>query len=246
MTAALSPAELAMMFADIGEQLGVDAEDSGNRVLDDLVRIAVERVDGADYAGITVGRDKERFETPAATSDLVLKCDQIQYELRSGPCVDAALEQTVFNAADLRTDLRWPEFGRRCVEHTGIVSMLSMRFFVESDLGMIAGLNMYSHQPAAFDNNSEAIARLLATHGALAVAKASAEDKARNLLRALENSREIGMAMGILMADHKITRDQAFDLLRMASQHTHRKLADIATQVTETGALPDSFAEQQR
>lgn len=235
-----------MLFTDIGAQLGADAEDSEKRVLDDLVRIAVERVDGADYAGITVGRDQECFQTPAATSELVMKCDQIQYELASGPCVDAALEQSVFNAADLRTDPRWPEFGHRCVEHTGIVSMLSIRLFVESDAGMIAGLNMYSHQPDAFDDNSEAVGQLLATHGALAVAKASAQDKSRNLLRALETSREIGMAMGIIMNACKVTRDQAFDLLRTASQHSHRRLADVASLVAETGAVPNSLGEQQR
>jgi 2-keto-3-deoxy-L-rhamnonate aldolase RhmA len=42
----------------------------------------------------------------------------------------------------------------------------------------------------------------------------------------------------VLMAQQKITREQAFDLLRIASQHGHRKLAEIAAQVAETGALP--------
>jgi AmiR/NasT family two-component response regulator len=44
--------------------------------------------------------------------------------------------------------------------------------------------------------------------------------------------------MGIVMNASKVTRDQAFDLLRIASQHTHRKLADVATDVAETGQLP--------
>ena len=57
--------------------------------------------------------------------------------------------------------------------------------------------------------------------------------------RALESSREIGTAIGILMARELCTADQAFDLLRVASQHTHRKLRDIAAHVKETGALPD-------
>ena len=39
------------------------------------------------------------------------------------------------------------------------------------------------------------------------------------------------------MHQHKITQQQAFDLLRIASQHTHRKLVDIATEVAETGTL---------
>lgn len=40
------------------------------------------------------------------------------------------------------------------------------------------------------------------------------------------------------MTQHKISREQAFDLLRLASQHTHRKLAEIAYDVADTGALP--------
>jgi hypothetical protein len=39
------------------------------------------------------------------------------------------------------------------------------------------------------------------------------------------------------MTRYGLTRDQAFDLLRIASQHRNRKLSDIATEVAETGAL---------
>ena len=54
---------------------------------------------------------------------------------------------------------------------------------------------------------------------------------------ALKSSREIGIAMGVVMASNKVTRDQAFDLLRIVSQRTHRKLADIAVDVADTGTL---------
>jgi len=236
MTVRRSPAELAKLFDDMDGRLRAAADDRS--ALAALVDVAVARVGGAEYAGVTVGNKGGPFKTVAATAELVDRCDQIQYDLRSGPCVDAATEHQVFNAADLRSDPRWPEFGRRCVDETGIVSMLSMRLFIESDSDVIAGLNMYSRQPAAFDDESEAVAHLLTSHGAVAVSKVSAETKSRNLERALQNSRDIGCAMGVLMATHKITRDQAFNLLCMASQHLHRKLADIATEVADTGALP--------
>ncbi|MGN6475321.1 MAG: GAF and ANTAR domain-containing protein [Mycobacteriales bacterium] len=215
-------------------------------MLDVLCQLAAKRVDGAEYAGVTLGHQGERFETVAASHDIVRTCDDIQYSLRAGPCVDAVIKDTTYNAPDLRTDDRWPEFGKRCVEATGIVSMLSMRFYVEDDRRIIAGLNMYAHQPAAFDDNSEAIGHLLATHGALAVRKAEAENKARNLERALKTSRQIGIAMGILMNQNKITSEAAFDLLRIASQHGHRKLADIAEYVVETGALPEDLVARRR
>lgn len=49
---------------------------------------------------------------------------------------------------------------------------------------------------------------------------------------------DIGIAMGVLMKSHAITRDAAFGLLRDASQLSHRKLAEIARDVAETGTLP--------
>jgi ANTAR domain-containing protein len=40
------------------------------------------------------------------------------------------------------------------------------------------------------------------------------------------------------MERYKITPEQAFDLLIAASQHTHRKLYDIAGHLSATGELP--------
>lgn len=61
--------------------------------------------------------------------------------------------------------------------------------------------------------------------------------KAEHLATALQTNRHISAAVGILMGLHRISDDQAFDLLRAASQHTHRKLRDVAGGVLETGWL---------
>lgn len=65
-----------------------------------------------------------------------------------------------------------------------------------------------------------------------------ADETALNLQVALASNRRIGTAVGILMAQRRITDDAAFDLLRVTSQRTHRKLRDIAEDVVLTGALP--------
>jgi AmiR/NasT family two-component response regulator len=65
-------------------------------------------------------------------------------------------------------------------------------------------------------------------------------------MTALQTSREIGIAMGVLMQKYKITRDEAFSLLRMASQALHRKLALIAVEVAETGELPEAPPPKRR
>jgi hypothetical protein len=61
--------------------------------------------------------------------------------------------------------------------------------------------------------------------------------QADNLRIALETNRQIGTAMGILMASRKLTSDRAFDLLRRASQHSHRKLHSLALEVIDTGTI---------
>lgn len=67
---------------------------------------------------------------------------------------------------------------------------------------------------------------------------AAARDKVANLEIALQSARRIGMAMGIIMGRFGLTEDEAFARLRTASQHTQRKLRDIAEDVILRGELP--------
>jgi AmiR/NasT family two-component response regulator len=64
----------------------------------------------------------------------------------------------------------------------------------------------------------------------------SAETKASQLVAALEHSREIGAAVGVLMALRKLTREQAFDVLRRASMTQNVKVHVLAARVVETGS----------
>jgi hypothetical protein len=218
-----SPSRLISLYDGLGRQLV--AQQRPEFVFQLLTETAVREVPGAEYAGITQGWPG-KFVTVAPTHELVTAADQIQYDLGHGPCVDAILEGSLFNSADLRTDQRWPEFGLKAFETCGIVSMLSFRLFLENH-DTLAGLNMYSTNEAAFDESAELMGLLLATHGALAVANAAAREQVDNLQHALQTSRDIGIAMGVLMQTHKVTREQAFDLLRIASQHSNRRLAEM-------------------
>jgi ANTAR domain-containing protein/GAF domain-containing protein len=231
-----APSEVAELYAEVGRALASHARTAD--ALSAVTAVAVQRVPGADAAGITLNRNG-KLTTVAATSTLAERTDAIQYELGSGPCVDAVLDDVIYQPRDLRTDNRWPEFSRRVAAETGVLSMLSFRLFLEADRdGLIAGLNLYATRPDAFDDNARTLALLLATHGALAVAASTARERAENLERALQTSREIGIAIGVLMTQYKVTREQGFDLLRIASQQLNRKLAEIATEVADTGALP--------
>ena len=72
---------------------------------------------------------------------------------------------------------------------------------------------------------------------------ARCQEEIEHLRGALDSNRQIGAATGILMALRGVTQQQAFDLLRQASQHTHQKLRDIAAEVLLTGVLPQLRAQ---
>lgn len=66
---------------------------------------------------------------------------------------------------------------------------------------------------------------------------AKSQDQVANLEIALASNRDIGTAIGILMIAHLATQEEAFTMLRTASQHGHRKLREIANDVIFTGSL---------
>jgi GAF domain-containing protein len=211
-----------------------------------ITQLAVAVVPGAEEASISEGHEG-RFRTLASAGDMALAGDRIQYELLSGPCVDAMVDDTVFRTGNIAEDTRWPVFGARAYAEAGVVSMLSLRLFLEGD-DRIAALNLYSTRIDAFDDDDEVIATVAATHCAFALQATVARQRVANLERALDSNRQIGMAMGILMATHRITGDDAFALLRIASQNGNRKLAAVADEVIHTGALelPRSATAAQR
>ena len=207
------------------------------RPLDQLVTIAVERVPGARWASVSTLRG-EHFTTAASTAEQAARADALQYEIGSGPCVDALLENSVYVTGDVSREERWSEWGRRAHVELGIASVLSQRLHHhDTGAGVLAGLNIYSDAGDAFTGAALGVGLILATHGALVFSEMLATSRAVNLSKALESNREIGVAMGILMHQHHFTRQDAFDVLRVASQNSNRKLAQVASEVADTGTL---------
>lgn len=242
LTIAAPVPELLSDLANFCVRLGEDV--AGPHPIDSVYRMlteaALDQVPGAQFAGITK-RVHGKFSTVAASDPRVECLDRIQYRLGRGPCVEAIVEGPVLRSVDLLYDARWPVLGPQAVRSTGMRSILSLRLFLEQhdvEHRTAAGLNLYSTRVGAFDETAEDVARFLVAQGALALLGAVARERADNLERAVRSNRDIGVAIGVLMAVHKITRQQSFDLLVTYSQRTNRKLAELAAEIAETGALP--------
>ena len=202
-----------------------------------IVEHTVAIIPAAEYAAITVKRGARRYQTVASTGELPLKVDAIQYRAKEGPCLQALEQHHVFRSDDIGADDRWPVFGSEVTAKTEVRSMMSHRLFLE-DADTIGALNLYSRKPAAFADLELTALDELATHCAIALAKAAEHEQNQHLRTALETNRDIGVAIGILMATKLVTKQEAFDALRITSQHTHRKLHLVALDVIESGELP--------
>jgi len=208
------------------------AEADVQQTLQKIVELAVETVDGCDHAGISVVHGRT-FTTPAATDDIPRDVDAIQYETNEGPCLSAIREQEVFQTGDLASEQRWPQFAHRAQRETGIASMLSFRLFVEADI--LGALNMYSKSPDAFDDQARSVGSVFAAHAAVALSSALHDEQ---MDEALASRDIIGQAKGIIMAREGVNADQAFDMLRRASQRLNVKLRKLAEDIARTGTAP--------
>lgn len=158
----------------------------------------------------------------------------------SSPGRSAFEAGTVCLLPDLTVETRFPDYCHQMVERTPIRSVLSVP--VPGRGHVLGVLTSYSDQANAFAAKELERALVLATHAGVALDAALAEDRARNLEKALSSSRSIGAAIGVLVERHRLTEDVAFGVLRLASQHTNRKLADVAQRLVATGELPDETA----
>lgn len=216
----------------------LQAEPDVDTTLRAIVKAAVDHVPGAEHAGISLV-ERGRIRTVAPTSGIVETIEQLQYDLRQGPCIDAIAEHQTYRVGNVGDETRWPVFGPAAAEN-GIHSLLSYRLFVTDRT--LGALNLYSSRVDAFDLHTEEDGRLFATHAAIALIGAQREAR---LAIAVENRDVISTAKGILMERHDIDATSAFRMLVETSQSANVKLHLAAAWLVENRGVrrPGSRAE---
>ena len=116
--------EVAEQFADIARTLAAGDHADPDQAWSTFTATAVRLVPGTEHASISRGRHG-RFVTLAPTGSLATAVDAIQYDLGTGPCVDAILEDHTYRSGNIAADARWPQFGQRAFEQTGTRSMMA-------------------------------------------------------------------------------------------------------------------------
>jgi GAF domain-containing protein len=199
------------------------------QVLGDITALAAGGIPGAESTSITLIRGDRAF-TAAHHGEMALAADELQYERGYGPCMDAGRGNVVLRVDDMREESRWPDYVSRVLD-TGVRSSLSVPLPFQG--ASIGALNIYSTRPEAFAG-PESLDAGLQVAEAIAVAVVNADahaqvrEQARNMRMAMDSRAVIEQAKGVLMAQRHVDADQAFDMLREASQRYNRKLRDIA------------------
>ncbi len=221
--------QLAERLSDLSRELQDERDVQGT--LDSIVGAAVGTVPGAEYASISVVIKRREVRTQAATGELPRAVDQAQYDSGQGPCLDSLYTHRTVRLPDLDSETRWPMFAAQA-RAVGLRSMLAIQLYVNGqDLG---ALNLHCTEPDAFSDESEQVGLLFAAHAAVAMAGAQEEEHLRT---ALGTRDVIGQAKGILMERYKISSQDAFRLLVVASQHTNIRVHEVADYLARTGQL---------
>lgn len=227
----------AAYFATVAEQL--HAEPAEQLTLDRICAQTFDVVPTAMHCGITLRRRRGRLETVVASDPVVSKCDELQYELDEGPCVDAATDHGYFLVRDTASDPRWPAWGPRAAD-LGMRSLIAVQLSAphQDDPDAVLGaINIYDGRIGAFTRDDLDRALVFASHAANALSSARIIG---GLQTAVHSRHLIGVAQGILMQRYGLSLDRAFDALRRYSNESNIKLSVLAEMVVQDRAMPSN------
>ncbi|MEA2932949.1 MAG: hypothetical protein QOI56_1734 [Actinomycetota bacterium] len=207
-------------------------DDALNELLQKVVELACHTVRPAHSVSITVA-DAGRYRTSHSTDEEALAIDQAQYDGDEGPCLEALRSGQQVQVSIHDEGAPWPRVRQKANE-LGVEAVLSTPLLRTRD-GAIGALNVYSHEVGGFDETARRTAEVIGEHAALlvgnTVALLTASQLNEQLRQALASREIIGEAKGIIMERQSCTRDEAFDILRRASQRENRKLRDLAEEL---------------
>lgn len=206
---------------------------------DTLLRVSeatLEALPAADMAGISLLGENGKPTTGIFTDQEAPEIDAAQYTSGAGPCLDSWRTGTTIRLDTMEDATEaYPEFARTAQEH-GVHSSLSLPLVAGDD--SVGALNLYARVPNGFSEADEATGSVMASAAAIVLVNASAYWQATHLTeqlsQAMQSRAVIEQAKGILMArSPHISADDAFDLLRKASQRENVKLRDIAQRIVD-------------
>jgi GAF domain-containing protein len=207
--------------------------DSLDVFLDELAAVTIRALPGAAACGVTLQPGGQPC-TVAASDELANQVDEIQYGTDQGPCLEAMRTGEVQYVPDLGDEDRWPNFSTAALGY-GVRSCLSTP--LRSEDTPVGALNLYATTVHAFDQAARTQAFAFAGYAsgavALALRLAHQTQISTDLRAALASRALIDQALGVIMSQQRCTAEEAFAVLRRASQQRNVKIQAIAAGIIE-------------
>jgi hypothetical protein len=219
--------------AAVGEQRGTDAADR-------LCEVCVSLLD-VEAAAISLVYDGANIGTLGASGALGRVCDELQFTLGEGPCLDSVASRAAVMVMDLADpgEQRWPLYGPAMLAHH-IRGVSAMPVIVAGEY--IGALDLFRSQPGLLAGDDLAGALVAAELAQLPLLdlldvqlQTAATDPDSNAwaeLHALSRA-EVGQASGMLMAQLDIGAAEALVRLRAHAYSTGRSATEVARDIID-------------
>lgn len=202
-----------------------------------LAELAQHSARGLSQAGrevicaVTVARPKKPAATGAG-SQRALELQELQTAAGEGPCITAMSGERTVYVRDVTRDSRWPEFGQAASERAYAAVLVVP---IDLDDESRAALSFYATHHSGFSDSeiltAENAARQVSRPLRLSLRIGRLKDVRDDLAAAMKSRTVIDMAIGVVMAQNRCPPDEAFTLLRKASNARNTKLREVAVSI---------------
>ena len=199
-----------------------------------LTERCVELVD-TDAAGLMLDDQRGDLQVVAYTTEPARLLELFELQKAEGPCLDCfATGQVIANVdlADSRS--RWPVFTEAALA-SGFTYSHALPLRLRRQV--LGALNLFTVERQALTDDHLAVAQGMADIATIGLLHERAlHDQvvlAEQLQTALHSRILIEQAKGILMREHRCSADAAFDELVRRSNHSNRRLREIAQDIVD-------------
>jgi GAF domain-containing protein len=176
-----------------------------------------------------VSQRGKRHITVASSSATAGALNEVQYRIGEGPALRAMTAGEVITVDDGTTDPRWQEYFNLTAP-LGYASMLAAPLMLGGE--GTAALVFYASPTGYFTPQRlhmiDVFVRQAERALEMAMRVARHRDESDDLRSAMKSRTSIDLAVGIIIAQNRCTQEEAFNLLKDASNHRNIKIRDVA------------------
>jgi GAF domain-containing protein len=190
---------------------------------------AIFSVDGA---ALMLADAEHHLRNAAVSDERVRHLEELQVQYQEGPCISAFEDKVLVGAQDLKTDSRWPSFSRAAVER-GLRAVLASPIPYNQDaVGVVAVLSQEEHPwPAEAELALLAFTDLAALLIATMMMGEQQTELSQQLQSALNSRAVIEQAKGVLIGQHGLSAQAAYEQIRGQARAERRKIAVVSAEL---------------